>query len=450
MVDQLETIVACATPPGRGGVAIIRLSGESALGISLQLIKQKELQPRQAIFSHFIDNEDRLLDQGIIIFYTSPNSFTGEDVIELHTHGSPVVVDRIIKETIILGARIANPGEFSERAYLNGKIDLLQAEAVADLIDSSSIQAARSALRSLQGDFSKLIYVMRDQLVHLRTHIEGSLDFSDEELELMGNDNVSADLQKIIQTLEEVKKKATQGSRLREGAQLVICGKPNAGKSSLLNNLAGLEHAIVSEHEGTTRDLIQLEINLDGLPLHIVDTAGIRFTENTIEQEGIRRAKDAICKADMVLLVTDDREPLDEEDQEILSLIPKGAFAGVIRNKIDLSGNEVKITQASVNEIYLSAKTGKGLDELRRWIEECFDYAPFDESLFNARQRHIEALDNVMKFVVDAYELYKQTGEAELMAENLRLAQLSLAQITGEFTTDDLLGEIFSSFCIGK
>jgi len=441
-----DTIAAVATPAGRGGVGIVRVSGPAVTAIANAILGDCP-PPRHARYQPFLDAEQTALDQGIALYFPGPNSFTGEDVLELQGHGGPVLMDMLLARCLELGARPARPGEFSERAFLNDKLDLAQAEAIADLIDSGSKQAARSALRSLQGDFSKAVNRLLDELVSLRVYVEASLDFPEEEVDFLASDEVVMRLDNLLQHLQEIHRQAGQGSLLREGLHLVIAGQPNAGKSSLLNQLAGREAAIVTHIAGTTRDVLKEHIQLDGLPLHVIDTAGLRDSNDPVEQEGIRRAWKEIETADLVMLVIDDEAGFSDADQAILASLPERLPVIRVYNKIDTTGHQAGVVG---DDIYLSAKTGEGIDALRELLERKVGFEANTEGLFTARRRHIEALERTLEAVTNARTQLIDYRAGELMAEELRMAQNALGSITGRFTPDDLLGEIFTSFCIGK
>ncbi len=464
----VDTIAAIATPPGRGGVGIVRLSGPKALVIAQQ-ITRIELLPRQAHFVKFYDQHDSVLDEGIAIFFAGPHSFTGEDVVEFQGHGSPIVLDLLLSAILHHGVRLARPGEFSERAFLNDKIDLVQAEAIADLIDAESVTAARSALRSLQGDFSKLIHELVAKLVYLRTFIEATLDFPEEDVEFVENAKVIEQLMQILSQLERVIEGAQNGVILKEGLTVLILGKPNAGKSSLLNALAQNDVAIVTEHPGTTRDLIKENISVRGVPLHIIDTAGLRDHADVIEAEGIKRALAMLQKTDLVLWVLD---VLDVEniDGEYIQAELKKFFVGfenvvqalpfiIIVNKIDLVKTQAHFSwiklhfnseEKMVSLVQLSAKYAEGLAYLEDAILKNVGMNHGCEHQFIARHRHLEALQQAQVFLQKGLGHYQVQHALELLAEDCRLAQVSLGAITGEFRSDDLLGSIFSTFCIGK
>lgn len=444
MTQKTETIAAIATPPGRGGVGIVRISGPKALTIATQLT-DKYFKPRVAELCDF-KTKDEILDSGLVLYFKAPHSFTGEDVIELQGHGGPVIMDMLLNTVLKNGARMARPGEFSERAFLNDKIDLAQAEAIADLIDAQTEQAAKSATRSLQGEFSKKINVLLEKLIHLRMYVEAAIDFPEEEIDFLSDGKVSGDLTDIQKELNTVLASAKQGALLKEGMTVVIAGKPNAGKSSLLNCLSGRDSAIVTEIEGTTRDVLKEHIQLDGLPLHIVDTAGLRESDDVVEKEGVRRAYQAINDADVILLVTDinHNEDLEKNYPELFKSFKKIIIA---YNKMDLSENKIAQRVPGIN---VSAKTGEGLDALKQALKESVQFHDIEQSQFIARRRHIDALVKAKQAVDTGAAQLTNHQAGELLAEDLRIAQQHLSEITGEFTTDDLLGKIFSSFCIGK
>ncbi|EIJ41075.1 tRNA modification GTPase TrmE [Beggiatoa alba B18LD] len=444
MFEQVDTIAAIATPAGRGGVGVIRISGTNVPVIA-QSILHKLPKPRYAAYSQFLNAQGELIDQGIALYFPAPHSFTGEAVLELQGHGGAVVMDQLLAAVLNAGARLAQPGEFSERAFLNGKIDLTQAEAIADLIDSASVQAMRSALRSLQGDFSRKINKLLEQLILLRTYIEAGIDFVDEEIDLLADGQVLRQLTELQHTVKAIFNQAQQGFLLKEGVHIALVGEPNVGKSSLLNCLAGRETAIVTPIAGTTRDIVRDQIQLDGMPLHIIDTAGLRDTDDIVEQEGIRRTKLALQAVDLVILLLDDRYADDQATPELLASIPSKPL--IIRNKIDLSGHEAGISPQGM--VYISAKTGAGVEDLKQTLRERLGLQTQTEGTFIARRRHLDALTRTLTALQNAMS-YIHSYQNELLAEELRLAQQALSEITGEFTPDDLLGQIFSTFCIGK
>lgn len=441
-----DTITAIATPPGRGGVGIVRISGDDAKKIAMRLVKKTALQPRVAHFTKFYARDDRVIDEGIVLFFENPHSFTGEDVVELQVHGSPIVLDQLIALIIADGARMARPGEFSERAFLNKKIDLTQAEAIADLIAASSEAAARSAMRSLQGEFSTKIQTLQISLIQLRMQIEAMLDFPEEEIDFLSDPAVSLLLQETIDAVQRVKNQASHGVLLQTGLTVVIIGKPNTGKSSLLNYLSGRESAIVTAIPGTTRDILRESIHLDGMPLHIVDTAGLRETTDVIEQEGVRRARAQLQQADLILLMVDATDAKQVEMPEI-STTP----LLLIKNKIDLTHEKPEIIpHKNFSEIKISIQKNLGLNLLRDEIKKIAGFQPADHDGFIARRRHVDAIERAQTFLLHGQQALLTQRAGELLAEDLRQAQQALSEITGEFTSDDLLGKIFAGFCIGK
>ena len=445
-IENLDTIAAIATPPGNGGVGIIRISGALVPEIAKNLIN-KVLTPRQAIYSSFNDDDGMIIDSGISLYFPAPASYTGEDILELQGHGGSVVLDMLLRRVLALGARLANPGEFTERAFLNNKLDLAQAEAVADLIESSTEQSVRSAQKSMQGVFSLQINELVEELTELRIYVEAAIDFVDEEIDFLTDGVVEKRIVNLQQRIAQIQKTAQQGRLLRDGMTVVLAGKPNAGKSSLLNALAGHDAAIVTDIAGTTRDVLKERIQLDGMPLHIIDTAGLRESDNEIEQEGIRRAHQEIKNADKILLLIDARDP---EIESLFSTLPSGNITRIY-NKIDLLGQEPEIKQTEDGtEIYLSIKTGRGMDLLKLHLKQSVGFNEATDNVFIARRRHIEALNKGHEFVESALNQLTGSRAGELVAEDLRQAQMSLAEITGTVSSDDLLGKIFSSFCIGK
>ncbi|MGA9853130.1 MAG: tRNA uridine-5-carboxymethylaminomethyl(34) synthesis GTPase MnmE [Gammaproteobacteria bacterium] len=444
-----DTIAAIATPAGRGGIGIVRVSGPGVRTIATALLGRVP-PARQALFHPFNDVDGVQIDAGLALFFPAPHSFTGEDVLELHGHGGPVVLSLLLKRVCELGAHLARPGEFSERAFLNDKLDLAQAEAIADLIDSGSEQAARAAMRSLRGEFSAQVRALVESLIALRMYVEAAIDFPDEELDFLGEGKVAERLRTIRERFDALLEAAKQGSVLREGMTMVIAGRPNAGKSSLLNRLAGHDAAIVTEIPGTTRDLLREQINLDGLPLHVIDTAGLRESGDAVEREGVRRAWEAISSADWVLLVVDDVRGFSGEDKHILEQFPEKLPVTIIYNKIDLTGRKPGVAESTTSShVALSAKTGDGMDLLRTHLKDAAGFHDTGDDMFMARRRHLEALNGARNHLDEA-RLRLQERAGELLAEELRLAQLCLNEITGEFNSEDLLGRIFSSFCIGK
>ncbi|WP_432471423.1 tRNA uridine-5-carboxymethylaminomethyl(34) synthesis GTPase MnmE [Amphritea sp. HPY] len=453
LTDQ-DTIAAQATPPGRGGVGIVRVSGKLSAAIAEQVLGFVP-KARFAHYGPFLDAQKNQLDQGIALYFPGPNSFTGEDVLELQGHGGPIIMDFILRRVVECGARLANPGEFSERAFLNDKLDLTQAEAIADLIDSSSEQAARCALKSLQGAFSERVHQLVESLTQLRIYVEAAIDFPEEEIDFLADGKVAGDLQLIIDQLGEVKQEARQGSLIREGMNVVIAGRPNAGKSSLLNALAGKESAIVTDIAGTTRDVLREHIHIDGMPLHIIDTAGLRDAPDEVERIGISRAWEEIQKADRVLLMVDGTTTATDDPEQIwpefVSKLDDKSKITVIRNKCDLTTETPEIGEHDGHTlISLSAKANVGVDNLRQHLKDCMGFANTTEGGFLARRRHIDALNRSESLLLTGQEQLIYGAAGELLAEDLRQAQQSLSEITGEFSSDDLLGRIFSSFCIGK
>ncbi|MDP3814354.1 tRNA uridine-5-carboxymethylaminomethyl(34) synthesis GTPase MnmE [Pseudomonas sp.] len=450
-----ETIAAIATAQGRGGVGIVRVSGPLAEKLA-QAICQRELKPRYAHYGPFFADAEQVLDEGLALYFPGPNSFTGEDVLELQGHGGPVVLDLLLRRCVQLGARLARPGEFSERAFLNDKLDLAQAEAIADLIEASSEQAARNALRSLQGEFSRRVHGLTERLINLRIYVEAAIDFPEEEIDFLADGHVLNLLDGVRTDLAGVLREAGQGALLRDGMTVVIAGRPNAGKSSLLNALAGREAAIVTEIAGTTRDVLREHIHIDGMPLHVVDTAGLRATEDQVEKIGVERALKAIGEADRILLVVDATAPEADDPfalwPEFLEQRPDPAKVTLIRNKADLSGEAVVLERCNDGHvsISLSAKANDGLDLLREHLKACMGYEQTAESSFSARRRHLEALRQAATHLEHGHAQLTLAGAGELLAEDLRQAQQALGEITGAFSSDDLLGRIFSSFCIGK
>ena len=445
-----DTIAAIATPPGRGGIGIVRVSGTGAAAIATAMCGRLP-QPRVATRTRFRSASGDVIDEGLAIYFPAPASFTGEDIVELHGHGGPVVMDMLLSRSLEAGARMARPGEFSQRAFLNDKMDLAQAEAVADLIDSASRTAAIGAQRSLQGEFSKRINAVVDALVALRAYVEGAMDFPDEEIDFLADTEVATRLSRILDDLEGVESAALQGCLLREGISVVIAGRPNVGKSSLLNLLSGRDAAIVTEVPGTTRDVLREHIHLDGLPMHVVDTAGLRATEDEVERHGISRAKGEIRGADVVLAMVDDRESGESASEEIFSEVDEVPARIVLRNKIDLSGSAPGVSQGRRGpEIRMSAKTGAGLHELKDTLKACVGYNQAGEGAFTARRRHLQAITTAQDHARAALAQLQGPRAGELVAEDLRCMQQCLGEITGIFTSDDLLERIFSSFCIGK
>ena len=483
-MDSLDsdTICAIATPPGRSGVGIIRVSGSLVQPITAAVLGLIP-KPRHAHYASFLDENQTVIDQGIALYFNKPNSFTGEDILELQGHGGTHVLNTLRDRIINAGARLARPGEFSERAFLNNKIDLLQAEAIADLIDANSQQAARSAMRTLQGDFSRRIFSLLEQLISIRVNVEAAIDFSDEDIDLLSDHKVKESLAGVLVTLKGVFDQAQQGALLKEGIRVVIAGKPNAGKSSLLNALSGHDSAIVTSTPGTTRDTLSEEINIDGMPVHIVDTAGLRSSEDVVEQEGVKRARSAMSQADQILLLVDKTDPelVVEKLLDELGLLNDISPSGkanrangelnkdgvekklsmpsnivILFNKIDLISNEkparsyIRVFETDVVTISISAKEQLGIELIRDYLKTSAGFLSGEEGVFVARARHLAALRESENLLNSAQAHINEGVLLELVAEDLRLAQSELGKITGEFTSDDLLGEIFSNFCVGK
>ncbi len=448
--DALETIAAISTPPGRGGIGIVRVSGSAAPDISRRICGRLP-EPRLAHHGLFRGAGGEIIDEGVALYFPAPKSFTGEHVLELHGHGGAVVMDMLLASVLEAGARLARPGEFSQRAFLNDKMDLAQAEAVADLIDSASRTAALSAQRTLQGEFSRRINQVVDALADLRAYVEGAIDFPEEEIDFLADGAVGERIESILGQLEQVQAEAVQGCLLREGMTVVIAGAPNVGKSSLLNRLAGRDSAIVTEVPGTTRDVLREFIHLDGLPLNVLDTAGLRTTEDRVEREGIARAKAEISTADVVLAMVDDREQNDSEARALFDEFSGGREFMLVRNKIDLSGSSPGVRETPFgHEILISAKTGAGFEDLVAALKAAVGYRQAGEGSFTARRRHLEAIRAALEHGHAAGAQCSQRPSGELIAEDLRQMQRSLGEITGTFTSDDLLERIFSTFCIGK
>ena len=449
-VKPADTIAAIATAPGRGGVGVIRISGSNLLPFSLALTG-KTPKPRYATLADFKGADGVTVDSGILLFFPDPNSFTGEDVLELQGHGGPVVMNMLLARCLDLGARLAEPGEFSRRAFLNGKIDLAQAEAVADLIDAATASAARSAVRSLQGEFSKAIDGLTDELINLRMLVEATLDFPEEDIDFLKAADAFGRLARLQLKLAEIFDRASQGKLLQSGLHVVLAGQPNVGKSSLLNRLAGDDLAIVTAIAGTTRDALRSTIQIEGIPLHIIDTAGLRETDDEVEKIGIERSWKEIERSDVVLLLVDARNGVSETDREILARLPERLKRITVYNKIDLAGTEAeRHDESDGTAISLSARSGEGIELLRQELLKIAGWHQTDD-VFIARERHLRALTSAQSHIVAARDVAEGVMPAlELFAEELRLAQQALGQITGTFTADDLLGVIFSRFCIGK
>ncbi|GHB02827.1 tRNA uridine-5-carboxymethylaminomethyl(34) synthesis GTPase MnmE [Modicisalibacter luteus] len=449
-----DTIAALATPPGRGGVGIIRVSGPLSREIASQVLGHCP-SPRHAFYGPFAGHDEQIIDEGIALYFPGPHSFTGEDVLELQGHGGPVIMDLLLERCVQLGARLARPGEFSERAFLNDKLDLAQAEAIADLIDASSRAAAENALRSLQGEFSQRVTTLVERLIELRMYVEAAIDFPEEEIDFLADGRVAAMLDKVRHELASVRAAAGQGSLMREGMSVVIAGRPNAGKSSLLNALTEQDTAIVTDIEGTTRDVLREHIHIDGMPLHIIDTAGLRDTPDAVEQIGVARAWNEIEKADRVLLLVDAALTQATDPMsiwpEFVARLSDPTRLTLVRNKIDASqetpGLDLSTTPPTLR---LSAKTGAGVDNLKEHLKSVMGYSATTEGRFSARRRHLDALDRADDALDKGEAQLQGFGAGELLAEDLREAQQALGEITGEFSADDLLGKIFGEFCIGK
>ncbi len=460
-----DTICAIATSPGRSGIGIVRVSGKNVKTIASSILGSCP-NPRHVHYCDFLDANKEVIDQGLAIFFESPHSFTGEDVLELHGHGSPFILNSLLQRVQENGARMARPGEFTERAFLNDKLDLLQAEAIADLIDASSRQAARSAMRTLKGDFSRRIHRLVEQLVQVRVNVEAAIDFSDEDIDVLADTEVLENLRRIKTEIEETFASAEQGAILMHGINVVLAGAPNAGKSSLMNALSGQDSAIVTDIPGTTRDLLSSQIMVGNLPVHITDTAGLRESTDVVEREGVKRAHRAIEEADLILLIVDESSEesrngnthfdllarLEQSDTQHQELLQKTVL---VSNKIDLTSgrpgqDRIEVEGVSVDRILLSAKTGSGLELLGQYLQQVAGLHSDSEDSFVARERHLLALRGAVELVESALAHLGSEDPLELAAEDLRLAQHRLGEITGEFTSDDLLGEIFSQFCLGK
>jgi tRNA modification GTPase len=451
-VLEPDTIVAIATAPGRGAVGVIRVSGPGALSVAKQLLGEVPT-PRHATLARFIDVDGTTLDQGLALYFPAPASFTGEHVLELQGHGGALILDLVLKRLLQLGCRMARAGEFSERAFLNGKMDIAQAEAVADLINAGSVAGARAAVRSMQGEFSAQVHALQSQITDLRVYVEAAIDFPDEELDFLPSGALRGRLEKIFLAFDAITAAARQGALLREGIHVVIAGKPNAGKSSLLNRLAGEDVAIVTEVPGTTRDLLRRQINLDGMPINLVDTAGLRPTIDAVEAEGVRRATAEISRADHVLYLLDaaTHTPDAQSVELAAAQLPTGVPFTLVFSKIDLTGQQpLRDAVSQPPRLYVSARSGSGIGLLREHLKAVAGFQSTDAGAFAARRRHLDALARARAAVQAAAEVLQTSRAFELFAEDLRISQLALSEITGEFTSDDLLGEIFSSFCIGK
>jgi tRNA modification GTPase len=442
------TIAALATPAGSGGIAIVRISGPDVPAIAQALLGRLP-PPRAATATTFRRTDGVEIDSGLAIYFPAPHSFTGEHVLELHAHGAPVVVDMLLQQLTDLGARLARPGEFSERAFLNDKLDLAQAEAIADLISAGSEAAARSALRSLRGEFSRRVRTIAEATTRLRMYVEAAIDFPEEDVDFLADETVSTELAALMQSLQSLLGEAQQGFLLQAGMTLVLAGAPNAGKSSLLNVLAREDAAIVSPTPGTTRDIVRARIDFDGMPVHVLDTAGLRVSQDPIEQEGVARARAAMTQADRVLLLIDDTAADTDAVEFLRGQVSRGANTTLIYSKIDLTGRAPGMAEGG-DAVAISAKTGAGLDVLRTHLKQCMGFMPVGEGGFIARRRHLDALRRAAGHLVEGRRQLSEHRAGELLAEELRRAHQALGEITGEVTSDDLLGRIFSNFCIGK
>lgn len=447
-MSRSDTIAAVATAPGRAGIGIVRISGPRLAEFIKNLVSLP-LPARQARLTRFLDSDQQVIDEGLVLYFPAPHSYTGEDVIELQAHGGPVVLQLLLRRCLELGARLAEPGEFTRRAFLNDKLDLAQAESVADLIDASTAEAARCAVRSLQGAFSERVEMLARSLMELRMLVEATLDFPDEEIDSMDRADAARRLAGLLRELTEIEHASQRGSLLREGLHVVLAGQPNVGKSSLLNQLAGEELAIVTEIPGTTRDAIRQSINLNGVPAHIIDTAGLRESADTVERMGIARTWEFIERADAVLMIMDSRTGETSADRQILERLPASIPRIKVMNKIDLTSNSTARVeeQPDSSRVWLSAKTGEGVDLLRGLLLRIAGWEGGQEGAFMARERHLLALSATHRHLESAIQ---HLGESELLAEELKMAHSELGSITGRVTADDLLGQIFSRFCIGK
>jgi tRNA modification GTPase len=447
---QTDTIAAIATAPGRGGIGIVRISGPGCREIAAALLGRVPA-PRSAELHRFVDASAEPIDEGIALYFPGPASFTGEDVLELQGHGGPVVLDLLLRRALELGARAAQPGEFTQRAFLNDKLDLVQAEAVADLIDSGSAQAARAALRSLAGEFSSQVHDLAESVLELRMWVEAAIDFPEEEVDFLGDRALATRLEFIRRRFAELAETARQGALLRDGMTVVIAGRPNAGKSSLLNRLAGYDAAIVTAVPGTTRDVLRERIEIDGLPLHVLDTAGLRDAPDEVEAEGVRRAHREIARADRVLFIVDASDPVAVAALPAdLAALRTDAPRTVVYNKVDRTGAAVGLEAGDPVRVRLSATTGQGLELLRQHLKDCVGFHPAGSGVLSARARHLEALRRARAHVEEAHRLLNERHAGELVAQELTDSQMQIGEITGQVTSDDLLGKIFGSFCIGK
>jgi len=451
-MSRTETIVAAATPPGRGGIGVVRVSGPKTPEFAAIILGELPL-PRRATFARFLDAHQEPIDAGLALFFPAPHSYTGEHVLELQGHGGPLVLEALVARLVELGARRAQPGEFTQRAFLNDKVDLAQAEAIADIIDAGSREAVRAAMRSLQGEFSNMVRGLTEAIIDLRTYVEAAIDFPEEEIDFLADRQLTERFQTVREHFNGVEQSARQGRLLREGMTVVIAGRPNAGKSSLLNRLAGYDAAIVTPIPGTTRDIVRERIDIDGMPLHVLDTAGLRpAAHDEVEAEGIRRAQAEMHRADRVLFVIDVLEdPAGKAFSEERQRLPSDVPVTLVFNKCDQAvGLPVADTTSGPPRVTLSALTGEGLKGLRTHLKMCMGYQTLDGGTVSARQRHLDALGRARRHTEEAARQLQERRAGELVAEELRVAQQALNEITGEFTSDDLLGRIFSSFCIGK
>ncbi|WP_025733213.1 tRNA uridine-5-carboxymethylaminomethyl(34) synthesis GTPase MnmE [Carnimonas nigrificans] len=449
-----DTICAQATPPGRGGVGIVRISGPLTAALAEAILGYSPT-PRHAYYGPFLAADGSHIDQGVALYFPGPRSFTGEDVLELQAHGGPVIIDWLLERSMELGARLARPGEFSERAFLNDKLDLAQAEAISDLIEASSRAAATNALRSLDGEFSNRVQALVQSLIELRVYVEAAIDFPEEEIDFIGDGVVASRLNEVRERLRAVTAAAAQGSLMREGMHVVIAGRPNAGKSSLLNALTQRDSAIVTDIAGTTRDVLREHIHIDGMPLHLIDTAGLRDTPDAVERIGVQRAWAEIEKADRVLLLVDASETASLDPlaiwPEFVERLPAPERLTLVRNKIDVTDEAPESSLSTTPPVIrISAREGRGVDNLKAHLKQVMGYQATSEGQFSARRRHLEALQRASDALETGHRQLTEGGAGELLAEDLRAAQEALGEITGEFTADDLLGEIFGSFCIGK
>lgn len=448
-MNPADTIVARATPPGRGGIAVVRISGPAVRDLAGPLLGALP-RPRYATLCGFRGADGEALDLGLALYFPAPHSFTGEDVLELHAHGGVVLADMLVARVLALGARLARPGEFTERAFLNDKLDLTQAEAIADLIDADSQAAARAAQRSLRGDFSAAVLALNEEVTELRSWVEAAIDFPDEDIDFLSDADLARRVEGVAASFQRLEEATRQGCLLREGLNVVIAGRPNAGKSSLLNALAGYDAAIVTPVPGTTRDLIREQLDIDGLPIHVVDTAGLRATTDVVEAQGVSRAQAELARADHALVVLDATADDAASREALLGELPAGLSRTLVRNKIDLTGEPSGLVPGTIDLVQVSALTGAGLPELRQRLRAVAGYQPAGEGSFTARRRHLDSLRSAREHFEAACRQLREQQAGELMAEELLQVQNALAEITGEFTSDDLLGRIFSSFCIGK